>query len=136
MSLYCLDLCPKTCLLRDQYVSGDAVVFPTSGWKSLVSGRLEAAVFNESHLMAYFVNSATRGCGQARNFKAIASTDQKSCCLFESGYVQKIELSKFGDRVFYQARCMPEMRTRPDYKLRMYVGVAKERERSCGSYFR
>ena len=109
-------------------VFGDGVAFPTSGWKSL---------FNESHLLAYFVNPATRcGDGQARDFKAIASTDQKSRRLFESGYVQKIELSKSGNRVFYQARCMPEMRTRPDYKLRMYVGVAKERERSCGSYFR
>ena len=95
-------------------VSGDAVVFPTSGWKSLVSGRLqlEAAVFNESHLLAYFVNSATRcGDGQASNFKAIASTDQKSRRLFESGYVQKIELSKSGNRRFTaEARCMPEMR--------------------------
>ena len=99
-------------------------MFPAAGWKSIVEGHLEAASITESHILAYFVHySTSTGDGPAMNFKAVASTDQKSRRLFECGYVQKIELCRRNDNVFYKARCAPEMRSRADYKLRLCVSV-------------
>ena len=104
--------------------SPEPLAFPVSGWKSLVSGRSQSAAFTQSHLIAYFVQTETPcGDGTNRNFKAIASTDQKSRRLFTSGYVQKIELHKLNNVVCYRARCMPEMKSRSDYKLRMCVRI-------------
>ena len=108
----------------DVGASSESFVFPAAGWKSIVEGHLEAASITESHILAYFVHySTSTGDGPAMNFKAVASTDQKSRRLFECGYVQKIELCRRNDNVFYKARCAPEMRSRADYKLRLCVSV-------------
>ena len=108
-------------------MTGD-INFPLTGWKSLAAGRLESASFFVHNMLEYFVcATSSTGDGLARNFKAIAAPDRKSIRLFQTGYIQKVEVANRSSLVFYRARCAPEMKTRADYKLRMCVTVSGEK---------
>ena len=100
----------------------DDIVFPATGWRSLPAARLVSCCFTMHTMLSYFLDTVTSD-GPNCNFKAVAATDSKSLRLFQNGYVQKIELVKFGDVIFYRARCQPEMRSRADYKLKLAVRV-------------
>ncbi|XP_065198986.1 uncharacterized protein LOC135830687 [Sycon ciliatum] len=98
----------------------DPLDFPVTGWQPIksASGRLLSLSFSMQTMVSYFVDTMTSD-GPAKNFKALAATDSKSIRLYRAGYVQKIELMKANSRVYYRARCQPEMKTKADYKLRL-----------------
>ena len=98
--------------------------FPLDGWKSLVSGRLSAAMFSMQTMCTYFLDTVVSDGQQMKNFKAISATDSKSLRLFQRGFVKKIEVVAKDGLVFYRARCEPEMKSTSAYKLKMAVRTA------------
>lgn len=101
--------------------------FPTAGWKGLVAGRLQSALFSVHTMCTYFLDTVVSDGDSSSNFKAIAATDSKSLRLFQRGFVKHIEVvageNASAGYVFYRAKCEPEMRSSANYKLKLAVKV-------------
>ena len=117
------DVEPSVSVPAEAAVTPEEGRFPISGWKGLAAGRLQSAFFIMPTMFKYFLDTAATDGDSSRNFKAIASSDSKSLRLFQRGFVKHIEVVAKDAYVFYRAKCEPEMRSSPNYKLKLAVKV-------------
>ena len=102
------------------------VTFLMTGWQKLQSSPELCAPVTVQTIIQYFLDSVAADDMPTHNFKALEGTDSKSCRIFKCGFVQKIEVARLDNHVFFRARCEPEMRTGTPYKLRLAVDVVEK----------
>ena len=97
------------------------VTFPTTGWQKLLSSPELCAPVKVHTVVQCVMDSVAADDMPTQNFKALEGTDSKSYHIFKCGFVQKIEVARLDNHVFFRARCEPEMRTGTPYKLRLLL---------------